>query len=162
MRCCNRKLRAAILRIADNLILCNHHFNVLARIWKTQGRDPRHTRVKVAMRFCRIAYQIVAGRQVFRHPCLQGRHYVLHKLVAFHRDHDTGVAQQQRDLLAALGQVPQREHRAEAVPLAEELAKIEQGRRRGPQLLADILPIVLARMGVGGVQSTASGEPDPS
>ncbi len=50
----------------------------------------------------------------------------------------------------------------EAVPLAEELAKIEQGRRRGPQLLADIRPLVLARLGVGGVQSTASGEPDPS
>ena len=162
VRCCNRKLRAAILRIADNLILCNHHFNILGRAWKAQGKDPRHTRVKVAMRFCRIAYQIVAGRQVFRHPCLQGRHYVLHKLVAFHRDHDTGVAQQQRDLLAALGQVPPREHRAEAVPLAEELEKIEQRRRRGPQLLADILPIVLARLGVGGVQSTASGEPDPS
>ena len=64
--------------------------------------------------------------------------------------------------VAHLAQVPPREHRAEAVPLAEELEKIEQGRRRGPQLLADILPIVLARLGVGGVQSTASGEPDPS
>jgi hypothetical protein len=83
---------------------------------------------------------------------------VLHKLVAFHRDHDTGIA----DLQAALSQVPQREHRAEAVPLHEELEKIQQGRRRGPQVLADILPIVLARLGVEGVQSTASGEPDPS
>jgi len=162
VRCCNRKLRAAILRVADNLIKCNHHFNVLAHTWQKDKKDPRHTRVKVALRFCRIAYQIVAGRQVFRHPGLQGRHYILDKLVAFHREHDTGAAEQLRDLQAALAQVPEREYRAEAVPLAEELEKIQQGRRRGPQLLGDILPVVLARLGVGGVQSTASGEHDPS
>jgi len=160
VRCGNRKLRAAILRVADNLIKCNQHFNALAHTWQGRGKDPRHTRVKVGLRFCRIAYQIVAGRQVFRHPGLQGRHYVLDKLAAFHREHETGVAEQLRDLQAALAQVPEREHRAEAVPLAEELEKIRQGRRRGPQLLGDILPIVLARLGVGGLQSTASGEGD--
>ena len=48
------------------------------------------------------------------------------------------------------------------MPLHEELEKIRAGRRRGPQLLGDILPIVLARLGVGGVQSTASGEENPS
>jgi transposase len=160
VRCCNRKLRAAILRAADNLIKCNHHFNVLAHGWKAQGKDPRHSRVKVALRFCRIAYQMVAGRQVFRHPGVQGRHYVLDKLSAFHREHDTGAAELLRDLQAAVAQVPQPEYAAEAVPLHEELQKIQQGRRRGPQLLGDILPIVLARLGVGGVQSSESGEGD--
>ena len=161
IRCGNRQLCAAILRVADNLIKCNHHCNALAHTWQSAKKDPRHTRVQVGLRCGRIAYQIVAGRQVFRHPGLQGRHYVLDKLVACHRDHDTPGAEQLRDLQAAVAQVPQREYRAEAVPLAEELAKIQQGRRRGPQLLGDILPIVLARLGVGGVQSTASGEPDP-
>src|SRR3990167_7271609 len=28
---------------------------------------------------CRIAFQMVAGRQVFRHPGIQGRHYILDK-----------------------------------------------------------------------------------
>jgi transposase len=158
VRNCNRALRAAILRIADNLILCNHHFNVLATHWAAQGKDPRHTRVKVALRFCRIAFQMVAGRQVFRHPCIQGRHYILDKLSAFHRAHDTGVTELMRDLQAAVGQIPAREHAAEARPLAEELRKIQDGHRRGPQLLGDILPIVLARLGVGVVQSTESGE----
>jgi transposase len=162
VRCGNRKLRAAILRAADNLIKCNQHFNALAHTWQGQGKDPRHTRVKVGLRFCRIAYQVVAGRQVFRHPGLQGRHYVLDKLTAFHREHETGVAEQLGDLQAAIAQVPEREYRAEAVPLHEELEKIRRGRRRGPQLLGDILPIVLARLGAGGVQSTASGEPGPS
>ena len=62
------------------------------------------------------------------------------------------------DLQAALGQVPPPEHAAEARPLQEELRRIQDGRRRGPQLLGDILPIVLARLGVGVVQSEASGE----
>jgi transposase len=158
VRNCNRALRAALLGIADNLIVCNHHFQVLANQWAAQGKDPRHTRVKVALRFCRIAFQMVAGRKVFRHPSIQGRHYILDKLTAFHRDHDTGMAEVLRDLQAAIGQIPPREHPAEARPLAEELQKIQEGHRRGPQLLGDILPIVLARLGVGAVQSRESGE----
>jgi transposase len=162
VKCCNRKLRAAILRVADNLIKCNHHFNGLAHTWQQQKKNPRHTRVKVGLRFCRIAYQIVAGRQVFHHPCLQGRHYVLAKLMAFQREHEIGSAESLRDLQAALEQLPPREHRAEAKPLHEELQRIQRGGRHGPQLLGDILPIVLARLGVGDVQSTASGEEDPT
>jgi transposase len=158
VRNCNRSLRAAILGIADNLVVCNHHFQALATQWAAQGKHPRHTRVKVALRFCRIAFQMVAGRQVFRHPSIQGRHYILDKLSAFHRDHDTGMAEVLRDLQAAVGQLPPREHAAEARPLADELRKIQEGHRRGPQLLGDILPIVLARLGVGAVQSTESGE----
>jgi transposase len=158
VRACNRSLRAAILGIADNLIVCNHHFQVLATQWAAQGKDPRHTRVKVALRFCRIAFQMVAGRQVFCHPSIQGRHTILDKLTAFHREHDTGMAEVLRDLQAAVGQVPPREYAAEAKPLAEELQKIHDGRRRGPQLLGDVLPIVLARLGVGAIQSEESGE----
>jgi transposase len=158
VRNCHRALRAAILGIADNLVVCNHHFQALAARWAAQGKDPRHTRVKVGLRFCRIAFQMVAGRQVFRHPALPGRHYILDKLTAFHRDHDTAMPEVLRDLQAAVAQVPPREHAAEARPLAEELQKIQEGRRRGPQLLGDILPIVLARLGVGAVQSEESGE----
>lgn len=158
VRHCNRSLRAAILRIADNLITCNHHFQHLANQWRSQGKDPRDTHVKVAHRFCRIAFQMVAGRQVFRHPCIRDRHYILDKLNAFHREHDTDMADVLRDLQAAVEQVPQREHAAEARPLQEELQRIQDGRRHGPQPLADILPIVLARLGVGAVQSEESGE----
>lgn len=158
VRNCNRSLRAAILGIADNLVVCNHHFRQLATLWSGLGKDPRHTRVKVGLRFCRIAFQMVAGRQVFCHPCVRGRHYILDKLNAFHRDHETAMADVLRDLQAAIAQLPPREHAAEAKPLQEELQKIQDGRRRGPQPLGDILPIVLARLGVGAVQSEESGE----
>jgi transposase len=158
VRNCNRALRAALLGIADNLVVCNHHFRALATQWAARGKDPRHTRVKVALRFCRIAFQMVAGRQVFRPPSIQGRHAVLDKLTAFHRAHDSGMAEVLRDLQAARGHVPPREYAAEAKPLQEELKRIAGGRRRGPQPLGAILPLVLARLGVGVVQSAESGE----
>jgi transposase len=158
VRRCNHALRAAILGIADNLIRCNHHFQHLATLWASQGKDARDIHVRVGLRFCRIAFQMVAGRQVFRHPCIQGRHYILDKLVAFHRDHDTPMPEVLRDLQVAIGQLPPREYAAEGQPLHEELQRIHDGRRRGPQLIGDILPIVLARLGVGAVQSNESGE----
>jgi len=158
VRYANRSLRAALLGIADNLLLCNHHFQHLATRWKSQGKDARDIHVRVGQRFCRIAFQMVAGRQVFRHPCIQGRHYILDKLSAFHRTHDTPLPEVLRDLNAAIGQLPSREHRAEAEPLHQEWQRIQDGGRRGPQLLGDLLPIVLARLGVGVVQSAQSGE----
>jgi transposase len=162
VRCANRKLRAAILGIADNLVVCNHHFSALAVKWRAAGKDPRHTRVRVASRFCRIAFQMVAGAQVFQHPAIQERHYVLHKLMEFHRAHDTTMSQTLADWQAAIDQLPKSAYAAEAKPLAEELERIQGGHRRGPQPLADILPIVLARLGVGALQSTESGERDPT
>jgi transposase len=158
VRNCNRSLRAAILGIADNLILCNHHFQHLATQWASQGKDARDIHIRVGLRFSRIAFQMVAGRQVFRHPCIQGRHYILDKLNAFHREHDTGMVEVLRDLQSAIGQLPPREYAAEAKPLQQEMQRIQEGRRRGPQLLGDILPIVFARLGVGVVQSEESGE----
>ena len=55
-------LRQAILMIADNLIRCNDHFRGPGgRLAAEAGKDPRDTHVKVGGRFCRIAYQMVAG-----------------------------------------------------------------------------------------------------
>ncbi len=160
VRCANRKLRAALLNIADNLIVCNQHFRALASTWRAAGKDPRHTRVKIAARFSRIAYQIVAGGQVCRHPAIQQRSYLLEKLLAFHTTHATPMAQTLADVQAAIDQLPKSAYADEARPLVEELDKINQGRRRGPQPLGDIIPIVLARLGVRLLQSPASGESD--
>jgi len=105
VRCANRRLRAAILGIADNLIRSNHHFRHLAHTWQAAGKDPRLTHVKIGVRFCRIAYQIVAGRQLFRHPSVQQRSYVLDQLIAFHREHETPMAQTLADLMSFDDQV---------------------------------------------------------
>ena len=83
VRHANHDLRYAILMIADNLIKCNDHFRVLAAGWRLNGKDARDIRVRVAGRFCRIAYQMVAGRMTFRHPCARQRDYILDKLIRF-------------------------------------------------------------------------------
>jgi transposase len=155
----NRRLRAVLLGIADTLVCCNHHFSVLAARWRTLGKDPCHSHVKIALRFARIAFSMVAGRQVFHHPCLRERHTILDKLLAFHREHGTPWEQTLADLHRTVRQVPPKEYAAEAKPLAAQLHDFNRRRSgpKGPQLLGDILAIVLARLGVGAVQSKEPG-----
>jgi transposase len=162
VRCANRRLRASLLGIADNLLKCNHYFQGLADHWKAQGKDPRAAHVKVASRFSRIAYLIVAGRQLIAHRCLQPRGYILDKLIAFHQEHQTSPTQMMRDLQAAAAQLPPGEHSLEAVPLLKRLGETRVARRRGPQPLADILPLLLAKLGIGEVQSIDVGVRDLS
>ena len=156
----NRALRAAILGIADNLILCNAHFHNLANLWKLAGKDPRMTHVKVAARFCRIAFQMVAGRQVFCHPCLRQRGYILDKLLAFHVEQQTPMQETMRDLHYAITHIPKSEHAAEAKPLHERMQTTRERGKKGPQPIRELIAIVLARLGVGVINSNPSGEED--
>jgi transposase len=156
----NRRLRTALVQVADNLIACNHYFGAKADQWKNQRRDARWQRIKVTKIFSRLLYAMVAGRQLFPHPCRQERHYILHKLMQCHRDLDTPMSQVLADLDAATQQLPRSAHAGEAQPLAERLKEVQ--RRKGPQPLADIIPIVLARLGTRSVQSEASEAPGPS
>jgi transposase len=160
----NRRLRGVLLGIADTLIGCNQHFSVLSTRWRALGKDPRHAHVKIALRFARIAFSMVAGRQVFRHPGLRQRHTILDKLLAFHREHNTPWDQTLADLNRTVQHLPVKEHAAEAKPLAEQLHDFTRRHPgpSGPQLLGDILAIVLARLGVGRVQSREPGETNPT
>jgi transposase len=162
IRQANRSLRRAILTIADNLMSCNDYFGDLSARWREAGKDPRHSHVKVAGRFCRIAYQMAAGGRVFSHPCCRRRDYILNRLMRFHVEHATPMAQARAALASAAEQIPGSERVAEATPLAEELAKATARRGRGPCLIGEILPAVLARLGVDLVNSKPSGEADPS
>ena len=120
-------------------------------------RCPRG-RVQVAGRFSRIAYQMVAGRKAYRHPCCQQRDYILNKLLIFHVDNEIGYDQLMRNLDAAVVQLPRSEYREEAVPLADELDRVLKKRGKGPRPLSEILPVVLAKLGVKPVRSPKSGE----
>jgi transposase len=154
----NRRLRAALLQIADNMIRHNHHFAARASLWK--GKDARWIRVKLAKIFSRVAYAIVAGQQLFPHPCLQQECYILDKLMAFHHDHKTPPEQLQQDLNAAIAQLPRNRYVPEAKPLLKRLEELGQ-KKRGPQPLKNIIDIVLARLGCLQVQSESEGERTP-
>jgi transposase len=148
----HRRLRAVLMQTADNLVHCNHYFRARAEQWRRLGKDARWLRVKVAKIFSRLAFAIVAGRQLFSHPCRQPDHYVLGKLLAFHVEHHTDPALMRQDLEAVIEQLPNKARADEAQRLQaylDELAK----RRRGPQPLANILPVVLARLQQRMVQS---------
>ena len=158
VRCANRSLRQAILTIADNLISCNDHFRGLAHQWRQAGKAPRHSRVKVAARFCRIAFHMVAGGQVYQHPCCQQRDYILNKLMRFHCEHSTPLDQAQATLASAVEQLPRDQYAAEAAPLATVLQRAAAKRGRGPRSIGEVLPAILAKLEVVPVESTPSGE----
>ncbi len=162
IRHANRSLRHAIMIISDNLLKCNDHFRVLAASWRLKGKDPRDVHVKVAGRFCRIGYYMVAGGMTYNHPCTNKRDYIIQKLISFSMDHEIASDQLLRNLGDAVAQLPRSAHAEEAVTLAEELARVQKQRGAGPQLLSEILPEVLAKLGVSLVTSHESGESDPT
>jgi hypothetical protein len=124
---------------------CNDHFGVLAAKWRLEGSQAIEIRVRVAGRFCRIAYQMVAGRMAYRHPCSQKRDYILRKLIDFCMEHDIEIGRTMKVLDAAVAQLPGAEHREEGAALAAELDQLQKKRRPGPRSLAEILPEVLAK-----------------
>ena len=170
----NHALRYVLLLIAENLLLCNAYFRRLGQRWQAQGVNPRIRHVRVAKHFCRIAYQMVAGRQVFRHPSCQKRHKILEKLSTFHSEHDTQIDQILRDMNAAAAWIPPSEYAAEAEPFLASLppaanadpnaakspprpsprSQATSRRGTGPRPLSAILPELLLRLGVTMVQSS--------
>ena len=180
VRQANHALRYIILLIGENLLTCNAYFRGLAERWQAMGVDRRVQCVRAAKRFCRIAYQMVAGQQVFRHPGCRPRHKILEKLLKFYIEHETPMDQILRDLRSAIDAIPPAEHAMEAEPLraasgsppspAPTTADTDRRRtarppassrrRSGPRPLREILPAVLVRLGVKMVESNPKGETD--
>jgi transposase len=98
VRRANRRLRGVIMMIAGNLLNINQFFQTLRGRWQAAGMDQRAMCVRAAKRFCRIAYQMVAAGQVFRHPSCQKRDAILHKLSCFHADQGSSMVQVMTDL----------------------------------------------------------------
>jgi transposase len=152
-RHCNARLRAAWLRVADNLIKCNAHFHGKFELWKQRGVDARDIRCRVANRVVRSVFQMVSGRRLYHHPSRLDRQYVLDKLLTFHQEHDTPPAEILRDLQGAAAQIPKHEQAAEAAPLVERYRKCRKSRRQSAQPLGTLLLAVLAQYGITGVES---------
>ena len=91
-------------------------------------------------------------------------------MIGFHQQHQTPALNVQHDLQQARMQLPPGEYAAEAKPLQEELSKIIEKRRRGPQPLGEILPAVLdfgelsrtAELAAKVIQSPPSGNAGPT
>jgi transposase len=154
----NASLRAACLRMADNLIQCNAHFRGLAQTWKERGVDPRDIRCRVANRALRTVFQIVSGRKLYYHPSRLDRDYVLDKLLKFHDQHHTPPDQIVRDLKLAADQIPPHEYLAEARPIQERYEKRSRSRDGAAKPLRPLLVAVLARYGITGLESKGEAQ----
>jgi hypothetical protein len=153
VRAGNRRLRAALLQVAFNLNACNNHFRAQAAIRRAADMPAGKIVVKTAKTFSRIAYRIVRERQFLdTHPALQKRHYILKKLTEFHGDHNTPSPEMLAGLQHTVAQLPRNAYDRETTTLREELEAA--AKKRGPQPLTEILPIVLAKLGVLAVEST--------
>jgi hypothetical protein len=157
----NRRLRAVLLRIADNLIAHNHHYRARAERWQRHDKDPRWIRVKVAKSFSRLAFVMLTGRCVYPHPACQPRHSICDKILAFHCEHKTDIQRVLEDIDRANTQLSGRTRREERQMLQSQLDDPSCRRRRGPQAIGKIIPLVLARLGIRVVQSETEGE-DPN
>jgi transposase len=146
IRTANMRLRAALLQIADNLVHHNDHFRGHALLWRQRQVDERLIRTRIAKRFSRIAYAIVAGRQLLSHPCCQRRHYIIDKLQTFQLVQGVALDQALANLNAAIDQLPQNAYHDEATPLSEKLRQIDNRRTARMQPIGQILPQVLARL----------------
>ena len=83
-------------------------------------------------------------------------HYVIEKLNQFHVDHGTTSVQVLTDLRAAIDQLPRTQYAHEAQPWQEQYER-RRTQRRGLQPFSEIILEVLARLGVGTVESTDEG-----
>lgn len=145
IRHANRRLRCALIRIADNLACHCHYYRGQEEVDRARGVDKRASRVKIAKRFSRLILACVGGDQPMRHPCFQKPDSILEKLRRFHHEHQTPVDVLLADLEAAVEQLPCKTCRHEAEIVADVLQQ-QANRRRGPQPIGDLLPAVLARL----------------
>ena len=158
----NRRLRQALMRIADTLLRCNHYYQAMGDNWKSQGKCARDIHVRVADKFSRLAYRLTAAGEVYRHPSQGTRDYIIKKLIEFHDEHKIDTSETLSNLQAAAGRLPLGARAAEARALAEEEEARPRRRGVGPQRLGEILPAILAKLGGQVVESTPSGELTPT
>ena len=157
IRQANRRLRCVLMRIADNLVCHCNYYRGQADVDEARGIDKRASRVKIAKRFSRLVLACVAGDEPMRHPCFQKPDSILEKLRCFHYEHETSTNRVLADLKVTVGQLPYHTRNHEAEIVADVLQQ-HANRRRGPGLVGDLLPAVLARLNVNNPEPNKNGD----
>jgi transposase len=142
-RTCNRRLRAAAILIAKNLIKCHPYYRGLAALMASQKVTPLDRQCRIANRAMRMVFQIVSGRQVWRGKGVN-QEYILEKLREFHSVHGTPFDVVIKQLYEIVQWLPKSTYASEAKPIQEFASK----KHRGPILIGDLLIPVLIRLGV--------------
>ena len=151
IRQANRRLRCVLMRVADNLACHCHYYRGQAELDQSRGVDKRAARVRIAKRFSRLILACVAGEEPMRHPCFQKPDSILEKLRSFHHEHATPISCLIEDLHVAVTQLPYNTRRHEARVAATVLEQ-QTKRHRDGVALGELLPAVLARLGVNRME----------
>ena len=157
IRQANRRLRGVLMRIADNLACHCSYYRGQAEVDHSRGIDKRASRVKIAKRFSRLALACVAGDEPMRHPCFKAPDSILEKLRRFHHEHKTPMDRLLTDLDTAVDQLPYHTRGREAELVANILEQ-QASRRRGSVAIGEVLPAVLARLGIHTTNNNESGD----
>ena len=147
VRQANKRMRCVLMRVADNIACHCGYYRGQAEADRALGVDKRASRVKISKRFTRLMMACVGGDQPMRHPCFQEPHSILLKLQTFHQPHETPVDVLLEEMALAVEQFPVNTRRREAevvAALLEEQAK----RKRDVSTIGELLPAILARLGV--------------
>ena len=157
IRQANRRLRGVLMRIADNLACHSSYYRGQAKVDQSRGINKRASRVKIAKRFSRLTLACVAGDVPMRHPCFRQPDSILEKLRRFHHEHKTPIDRLLAELEEAIEQLPYNTRNHEAEIVAKVLQQ-QASRRRGSVAIGELLPAVLARLGVTTINTNESGD----
>lgn len=150
---CNRRLRAACILVAHNLIKCHPYYRGQAALLKQRKVATRDIECRIANRATRMIFQLVSGNQVWRGRGVD-RDYLLKKLMQFQQTRQTDLSQIAKTLTAAAEHLP----KSIAIDEANQLPQPPK-RRRKTVSLGDLLLPLLSRLGVvpaDRVESTMS------
>jgi transposase len=129
----NARLRDTLMEIAHNLIRCNPYFRQWAETRRQANRAANQIHVAVAQRFARISFCMLAGRQIFEHPAVQGRDAILVKLTGFAKAHRMAPETTSDVLLRAATQLPAEARSEEREALADILPRKRRRRSASAQ-----------------------------
>lgn len=147
IRQCNRRLRSALMRVAESLAGHCAYYRGHTEADRARGMATKMSRVKVAKKFSRVALACVAGDEPMKHPAFRQPNSILEKLREFLHMHKAPLDQILTTLESTVEQLPYntRNHEAEVVA---QVLRHNAKRKRGTPAIGAILPAVLARLGV--------------
>jgi hypothetical protein len=153
IRFSNRRLRCALMRIADNIADHCTYYRGIADTDLARGVDIRAGRVRIVKKFSRLAFACLASDEPMRHPAFREPDSILEKLQEFHGLHQTPMDQLLADLQATVKQLSYSTRNYEAKVVAEVLRN-NASRKRGGIAIGELLPAVLARLRVNPTEIT--------
>jgi hypothetical protein len=153
IRQANRRIRCALMRIADSLVCHCAYYRGLADVDRARRIDERAIRVKIAKKFSRLAYACVAGDEPLKHPATRQPDSIMEKLREFHRVHETPMDQVLADLKMTVEQLPYHTRHREAEVVAEVLRQ-HAARRRGSVAVGALFPALLAQLEIRTTEET--------